>query len=462
MFECVQFGDAKAIELRGNCLERTAVYYLFLCALNQDDRIPKLAGTTPPIKATEFDDFVAECRRTFDEFIDPKLRWLMLCTAVEFFTDDHAKRLEDMCEQHLGFRHTFSSPSGEVADAVTKSGLTFCNRTIMLDRETFRIFFVPFDFSEPIYKPPGSLLAGVLLRQSRYKKNILLDPLTEDINAPPTAAAITSATPTRSSILSRLRRLMIADMPVEAESQSFTEFIIYDVKMWCGDSDGDTYSGTVWLAQQLNVWFNTPDTWYRPNSRRDVCSFRVALFDNATAPSDDTRRLKPVPAPSLENTFKRYPRTNCTVTIPQITSTVGIGHFLPLLDDKGNDWVATHHLCDVRLFRVYKTQYPFVYTLMPDNDDMVKELKSKLKTSTDSNPNIGEKGKEVVALHAQQQPTPKYAPLVVTLPTLECNRYVSAVFRETPKFQYRLFYCARYDDENGLASWIPVMPSSLT
>jgi len=441
MFECVHFGDAKAIELRGSCLERAAVYYLFLSALNHT--VPDPPSTTP-IGATEFDEFLNKCRSILDEFIDPKLRWLMLCTAVEFLADSHANQFEDMCEKHLGFRHTVSAPVQPEAQAVSAAGLTFCNRTLMLDRETFRVFCVPFAFSDPIYKPPGSLLAGVLLRQAKYS---LPD------NSPPAAPRAPSTT----SMLARLRQLMVADMPVEAPSVTCTEFIIHNVKMWCGDGDGDTHSGIVWLAQQLNVWFNTPDdTWYR-RDQRDVCSFRVALLDNVTAVADDTYR--PVPAPSMQNTLMRYPKSEPTIRIPQTGSTLGIGHFLPLLDDKGNDWLSSHRLCDVRLFRIYRTQYPFVYTLMPDNDEMVKDLKSKLKTSTESNPHIGDKGVNLQQSAAPPSTVPKYAPLVVTLPTLECDRYVRAVFCETPKFQYRLFYCARYDDEKGLASWIPVRVS---
>jgi hypothetical protein len=363
-----------------------------------------------------------------------------------------------MCEQHFGFRHTLAPPPQQEAQVISDVGLTICNRTLMLDRETFRVFCVPFDFSEPIYRPPGSLLAGVLLRQTKFKKTILLEDDVDETRQqqPPVHIGKEDS----KYMLTRLRRLMVGDMPNEATTITFTEFIMYDALMWCSDTDSPAV-GKLWLAQQLNVWFNSPE-WFKPNPESDVCTFKVALLDGIVVDNGDTsrdnQRFKPIIAPSVENTLLRYPRGAYTITVPPST-TVGIGHFLPLLDDKGNDWMAMHKLRDVRLFRMYRTQYPFIYTLMPDNDDMVRELKNKLKTSTESNPNICEKGKESISLHTSTT-TPKYAPLVVTIPTLECERFVRAVFRTTPKYQYRLFYCARYDDENGYSSWIPVMANA--
>jgi|JI102314A2RNA_FD_contig_31_4422171_length_696_multi_2_in_0_out_0_1 hypothetical protein len=60
------------------------------------------------------------------------------------------------------------------------------------------------------------------------------------------------------------------------------------------------------------------------------------------------------------------------------------------------EWSKTKHFSSV--FRIYRTQYPFIYTLMPDDDERVTSLKAELKNSTGA-----------------------LQPLVITIPTMDCE-----------------------------------------
>lgn len=80
------------------------------------------------------------------------------------------------------------------------------------------------------------------------------------------------------------------------------------------------------------------------------------------------------------------------------------------------------------MFRIYRTQYPFIYTLMPDDDERVTSLKAELKNSTGA-----------------------LQPLVITIPTMDCELAVRSAFKRNPKYSYLRWRCACY---NGV--WIPI------
>jgi hypothetical protein len=363
MFEDVAFGDGFAKELRGNSLDRCALMCLFVGALS---------GNQPPVPRapSECDAFLDACFAQIDAQIDRKMRWLMLCSAVEPFCCQQPTSLDSRTTSDM------LKPSTENQIILT-CGLQIAKQVWFYDRCTQRFFRVDFDFADPIFKPPGTLLAGNLLRSLRHDNQSKGD----------------------------IRDCKNKEQEEEASQLFKTDFILQDVKMWCGC--GSSERGGAWLFQQLHVWFNS-ECWYKRNPERDVCRFRIALQTTfLTNPLDHV-----------------YPRGDMTCN----AGGTKVHIFVPAL----NDWISTHRLLDVRLFRLYRTQYPFIYTLMPDNDEKVRKLKKKLEAAT-------------------------HTSLIVTIPTLECERYVRGAFQAKPKYRYRLFYCARFDDEvGGVSKWIPV------
>lgn len=458
MFSCVSFGDARAIELRGNCLEKSALIYLFACALNRNQSdIPCV-----PSSETLANEFFEACNKLIDTCVNVQLRWLMLCTSVDFLTEKASTRLQTLSNDWLGATATTTTTR---CDVVTNAGLAVCNRVWFFDRHTRRFFCCIFDLEQTIYKPPGTLLAGVMLRHQVFVASTPSSLLPAAPATPPSESRSI-----RAAQLHRLQSLLSggangANPITESQSKWVTDFVVQDVKMWCGD--GDNCIQGSWLFQQLNVWFNTIEepVWFRRCKQRDVCAFRIDI-----TPSTITH-FTPIHAPSALNTILRYPRGNVTVQPQPLLfngvanpQRIGIGHFLPLYDENGNDWQSTHIMMDVRLFRMYKTQYPFIYTLMPDNDDQVRELKTKLKTSAELNPLIGTTSGTTTTTTTttvkSNNTSTTFVPLVVTLPTLECDRYVRGIFKATPKYQYRLFYCARFDastNGNVTSRWVPVL-----
>lgn len=449
--ERVFLGDAQAVELRGPCGEICALLYLVVCAATDKQNVPLV-----PCETRDFCAFTEECFRIIDERFDIHNRWLFFCTDVECFTESSAvffrTKLDDKAKSENCAR----------AELLQEIGLVACQRCWMIDRQTRRFFCVQFDFSPPIFDT--TLLAGKMMRHSVYRP-------TGNAEFQQPAEQTREQSSTKQKMLQRLRQMLSNDerVPELAVQQArVTHFMICDVASWCGDMLN--CAKTEWLAQQLNVWFHSDsdsdnDSWFRPNSVSDVCTFRVALLDSEFTSQDtlhDLSKLMPLSlsVASTLNATQRYPKSACGVCFVPDRGHVCIGHFLPLFDANGENWSKTHKLVDVRMFRVYKTQYPFIYTLMPDDEKRVQELKSKLKTSNEANPSVC--NQKIAAKVATQEdkttPPVKYTPLVLTLPTAQCDRFVRAVFRETPKFQYRLFYCARYDTDTQTV-WIPICPA---
>ena len=192
-----------------------------------------------------------------------------------------------------------------------------------------------------------------------------------------------------------------------ADELSCAQFHIKQPLSWCGSritpSASASPAGRKWIHQQLNAWFCTPtsaDCWFRPNRDADAFEFRLDL----------------VVPPQTEEP------TDAT---------------LPLLATDGSKWVDSHRIEEVRVFRLYLTQYPFIYTIMPDDDSRVNELKDKLKTSKDSDTQL--------------------QPLLLTIPTTECEQFVRATFRRSPKHKYLRWQCARCSGA-ALNAWIPIRP----
>ena len=459
--EIVKFGNGLALELR-DLPTKMCVYYVLVCALESAGLAKEIPDIPEePLLGTEMDDFVNECFGIVDDTIDENLRWLMLCTDLHILPNGKpTEQFNETYQKAFGVcRQNEENTRKELFETL---GIARQERVWMIDRCAKRVFCVHFEFASPIYKT--SLLAGVMLKHQTF----LPQYTTENEK---TIATKTKNSNTSKAILERLINLMPKDINdstttgiLESKEVEITEFIIKDAKMWCGSS---CFKG-VWLGQQLNVWFKTPVTdkcWFRPTKTKDPFLFNIGVLDEITTPKViyDAERWEALSAPSPQNTLWRYPHGDRICQTPN--GMIGIGHFQPLFDENCQKWSATHHLCDVRLFRLYKTQYPFVYSLMPDDDNKVRALKSKLKRSTESNPSLAEKGKEDMKERIKTSTedagkTKHFTGLIATLPTLECERYVKAVFAQTPKFRYRLFHCAKFIDNNGKFIWIPVAPEN--
>lgn len=474
--ERVKFGNGVAIELRGTSIERCTLYALVVYALGDEMswRLPDLPESPEtPLRSTETNEFEDACFTIIDEYIEPKHRWLMLCTDVDFFTGAHAATFNKVVSDTFGIEENGTEGPSE--------GFAHCQRCWFVDRETRRIFLTHFHFAKPIYQT--SLFAGKLLRSASHtgQATHLKDSLVETpVSSTPTL------TPT-SPLLTRLRQLLSDEtrMRIESPKIETTEFIIGHVTSWCGDRLSKRTS-SVWIAQQLNVWFKSTQYYHTKHADADAAgdccvTFRVQLSEHAhsfTSIHDDYQTLMPLDAPSAENTMVRYPRGGpefcCSLPAPigVHPKTIGIGHFLPVQDVNATPWITTHTLIDVRLFRVYRTQYPFIYTLMPDDDRRVQQLKAVLKRSEECNPGVvapsrassraasraPSRKNQSLSAKSTKSSSEKYTPLVATLPTLECERFVRSVFRKKPKLQYHLFYCVRYDDADAKTIWIPVYP----
>jgi len=165
-----------------------------------------------------------------------------------------------------------------------------------------------------------------------------------------------------------------------------TEFHIREVNHWCGGDHTLATSSKQFIRQQLNVWFYSGD-WFQPSSISDSMKFYVDI------PDEDVPR--------------------------------GIEGTLPVLSENDlNDWNKQNRIHELRVFRLYKTQYPFIYSLMPDDSDRVNELKTAMKTSSD---------KEI-----------KLKPLLATVLTAESQLIIHNAFYKAGKnMQYLRWKCAR-------------------
>jgi hypothetical protein len=459
--EIVKFGNGVAIEVRDTA-SKVTILYMFVCALQTGDLIQE---GEMPVDLVEMDAFGDQCMATIDRVVDEKLRWLMLCTDIDMLTTEFSKEFDEF------YLKAFKTECPDVenpkdtprAEVIEEAGLTMKHRVWMLDRQTRRVFCVHFQFARPIYKT--TLLAGVMLKHKTFQAQYRRRELDQE---EPVPNLKDEEETDAERMLKRLRELLPKKIDDETETGvlesrevDVTEFIVKDAKIWCGDGS----LRCVWLAQQLNVWFNTPVTeecWFRPSSH-DPFKFTVGVWDEITTPdtSKDAEKWLALSAPSAQNTMWRYPHGDTMCGTPK--GILGVGHFLPEYDHDMKRWTSIHHLTEVRVFRLYKTQYPFVYSLMPDNDQQVRALKSKLKISTESNPGLAEKGKEDMQARLKTSTeggqVKKFTPLIATVPTLELERYVKAVFDQTPRYRYRVWWCARYDDLEAKALWIPVSPT---
>ena len=459
--EIVKFGNGVAIEVRDTPTKIT-VLYTITCATELNTELPDV-----PANPLEMDIFENQCLKVIDAAVDKKLRWLMLCTDVEILTESSSKDFEEAYFKAFNIVPSLNN-SGEKslgqlrAKVLIEGGIGIKQRVWMFDRESLRVFCVQFQFAAPIYNT--TLLAGVMLKHKTFQAQYR----GEELKQKKGVCLDDEETTEAEQMLQRLKELMPKEIDettttgvLESREVDVTEFIVKDAKMWCGDS----CFKCVWLAQQLNVWFNTPTSeqfWFRP-SEKDPFSFTVGIWNELTSPNTthDVERWLALPAPSTQNTMWRYPHGNIMCVTPK--GMLGIGHFLPQFNENMERWTNMFNDREVRLFRLYKTQYPFVYSLMPNDDKQVRMLKSKLKHSTDSNPGLAERGKEDVKgrlkSSTERGPVAKFTPLIATIPTLELERYVKAVFQGRPKHRYTVWWCARYEDAQSKAIWIPITPS---
>lgn len=174
-------------------------------------------------------------------------------------------------------------------------------------------------------------------------------------------------------------------------------FQIRHVHQWCGAAPpvGDEQ----FVRQQLNVWFNTPSTeqcWFRPDQEKDCVKFYVDIVS-----ADSPERMK----------------------LPVLTT-------IPEREKKEElicvKWTDVYRISSSGVFRIYKTQYPFIYTLMPDDDQHVEAIKTQLLVEG-------------------------YQPLVLTIPTSECELLIRNDFLKHPKHKFVKWRCGNF---NG--KWIPL------
>lgn len=181
-------------------------------------------------------------------------------------------------------------------------------------------------------------------------------------------------------------------------------FIIKGVKSWCGAAP----TSLRFINQQLNVWFNTPTTeacWYRP-SEKDVFKFVVEL------PAWDHAEVQTTP------TLQKHQHQQ----IPD----------------------------SQEVFRLYKTQYPFIYSMLPDDNNKANEIKAQLKTSLNGN-------------------TTNTNTMIIVVPTIETELQIAKAFGSTsgntfgnpkgnPK-KYVRWTCAKYLID-GNVYWVPLTASN--
>jgi hypothetical protein len=453
--EKVLLGNGRAVELRD--VQSLASFIFMLCDDLAHSERPAFHGIDAPI-----DDFISATWAVIRANTRNQHRWLLYCGDLEWMTDEGAEEFETACEEWLGVRHELQrTPENDPRRQVGLMDLR--SRCWLVDTLAMRVFCVHVDFAPPIYK--GTILEGLLLPQLEFETSYLSEASLGDEEQVTTKQPLTE----RERVLESLQRLSgVTTVDVSAagvaQRQNKIVFVVRCAPMWCGQRVSLERGGESWIAQQVNVWFNTPlseDCWFHPSTEKDVAIIRVALWSECdtlrdTLSSELTRYEPPSPGP--DTTITRYPRSNVLTAIPGGLKC--IGEQIPLLglsfSSAPQNWLTTRRITEVRLFRIYRTQYPFIFTLLPDDDTQVRAITTQLKRSADSNPSLGEKGREKLL---KREAIETVKPLTLSLPTLECQRYVRAVFRENPKHQYRRFYCACFDGE-GQQQWVPIQTAN--
>lgn len=182
------------------------------------------------------------------------------------------------------------------------------------------------------------------------------------------------------------------------------QFHVRRVNFWCGGDHRNATSAKTFLRQQLNVWFHSPE-WHTPRLT-DAFRFVIDIQDD--------------PVPRGLSTKEQLPAFS---------------------DEELTAWQDHHRLCELRIFRLYKTQYPFVYSMMPDDDHQANQLKTKLKQSTDSDNRI------------------QLKPLLATILTAQAELVLHDAFCTAgKKIQYLRWQCGRYApvDNSHAGVWVPI------
>jgi hypothetical protein len=177
-----------------------------------------------------------------------------------------------------------------------------------------------------------------------------------------------------------------------------SEFIIKNVRTWCGARP----TSLKFITQQLNVWFNTPVSegcWHRPIPGSDVFKFNIEL--PAWDPEEEESAL------ALSSKIELIPNS-------------------------------------IEIVRLYKTQYPFVYSLLPDDHEKANQIKSQLKTSVNSN-------------NDDNNPQPP-AQTIIIVPTIESELQIVQEFQSGNKNQFIRWKCGKaLSLSNGCeVYWVPI------
>ena len=380
MLHPVRFANGEALEARGILQKATIIYWVASSIKPIDKPIPG-----DHLSGREIEEFIDACWAVIDERMCANHRWIMAMT-----------------KQSL------------VVGELTKPGDIW-----MIDRETERYFRSKqdsFSFSPHLYE--GTIFSGFLLRECVFQPSRLTNQQRQ----------------ADSGVLQKIRALMGTGnrRKIVYESLETTEyrFHIRGIYRWCAER----CCPSTWSAQQLNICLNTPSSeeyWFHKNPIKDAFSFVNELWDEMLPrcgrPSTEEDRF----GSSTRNPQRRYPHHNNVVTTLDGERHVA-GHYQPRyleFNPNNHDRIKVE---GVRPLRLTRTQYPFVYSLLPDDHHKAKKISDVLKSGG---------GKALMA----------------TVLTQEGERFVRSVFQRNKYHHYKVWYCAKLLLD-GKTCWTPIAP----
>lgn len=199
-----------------------------------------------------------------------------------------------------------------------------------------------------------------------------------------------------------------------------------ELPSWCGAASARTRPRW-WLFQQLNVCLtNATGSWFDPMRPHPFAIHNSLLSDTFSGNVALTEEWLAVP--ETRNGYAHH-------------VTVSMDGMLPLFDRAFQRWTDAHRFTELRTFQLARTQYPYVYALLPDRVNHANALRKKLQRSD-----------------------APLRPLLASVLTLSAERAVAAWFRPDPggsgyPLKYRRVWCARYDHVSASHSyWVPVCP----
>lgn len=380
MLHPVRFANGEALEARGILQKATIIYWVASSIKPIDKPMPG-----EHLSGREIEEFIDACWAIIDEKTVVNHRWIIAMTKERLVVSNCVPNTD--------------------ADGIW-----------MIDRETERYFLLTqgcFSFSSQLYE--GTIFSGFLLRESVFQPSRLTN---QERKA-------------ESGVLQKIRHFMGTGnrRKIVYESLETAEyrFHVRGIYRWCGER----CCPSTWSAQQLNICLNTPSSeeyWFHRHPD-NAFSLVNELWDEMLprAGRSEAERF----GTSTRNPQLRYPHHNQIVTTLDGERHVA-GHFQPRylgFDPTKQDRVKVAGILAMRLAR---TQYPFVYSLLPDNHRKAKQISATLKSGG---------GK----------------PLMATVLTQEGERFIRSVFLQNKRHHYKVWYCAKLVLD-GETCWTPIAP----